>query len=74
MIKKIVFFFKFYKNKILFSLKKYLINEIKRLGVNKLELINRDTFTGVNSYFSARRSLKKKENDYGRNISLIMIN
>ena len=72
--KKNRFFFKFYKNKILFSLKKYLINEIKRLGVNKLELINRDTFTGVNSYFSARRSLKKRENDYGRNISLIMIN
>ena len=72
--KKNRFFFKFYKNKILFSLEKYLIYEIKRLGVNKLELINRDTFTGVNSYFSARRSLKKKENDYGRNISLIMIN
>ena len=68
------FFFKFYKNKILFSLEKYLINEIKRLGVNKIELINRDTFTGINSYFSARRSLKKRENDYGRNISLIMIN
>ena len=49
-------------------------NELKRLGVNKLELINKDTFTGVNSYFSARRSLKKRENDYGRNISLIMIN
>ena len=55
-------------------LEKYLINELKKLGVNKLELINKDTFTGVNSYFSARRSLKKRENDYGRNISIIMIN
>ena len=72
--KKNRLFFKFYKNKIFFSLEKYLIYEIRKLGVNKLELINRDTFTGINSYFSARRSLKKRENDYGRNISLIMIN
>ena len=48
--------------------------EMKKLGIKKIKLINKDTFSGVNTYFSARRSLKKKENDYGRNLSLIMIN
>ena len=47
---------------------------MKKLGIKKIKLINKDTFSGVNTYFSARRSLKKKENDYGRNLSLIMIN
>ena len=67
-------FFKFSKNKILFSLKKYLAQQIKKLGIKKIEIIKKDTFSSNNSYFSARRSLKKKEDDYGRNISLIMIN
>ena len=52
----------------------YISFQIKSLGINKLEIINKDTFSGKNTYFSARRSLVKKENDYGRNISLIMIN
>ena len=52
-------FFKFSKNKILFSLKKYLTQQIKRLGVKKIEIINKDTFSGNNSYFSARRSLSQ---------------
>ena len=67
-------FFKFKNNKFYFSLKKYLVYKIKKLGLNKIEIINKDTFSGKNTYFSARRSIKKKEDDYGRNISLIMIN
>ncbi len=46
---------------------------MKKLGVNKFEIINKDTFDPKNNFFSARRSIKNKENDYGRNISLIMI-
>ena len=69
-----IIFFKFSKRKILFSLKDYLIKQIKNLGVKKIEYLNKDTFSGNNRYFSARRSLSKKQNDYGRNISLIMIN
>ena len=61
-------------NRIFFDLRKYISFQIKSFGINKLEIINKDTFSGKNSYFSARRSLVKKENDYGRNISLIMIN
>ena len=72
--KKNKIYFKFYHNKIFFDLRKYISFQIKSFGINKLEIINKDTFSGKNSYFSARRSLVKKENDYGRNISLIMIN
>ena len=71
--KKNKIYFKFSKNKIFFDLRKYISFQIKSFGINKLEIINKDTFSGKNSYFSARRSLVKKENDYGRNISLIMI-
>ena len=67
-------YFKFSNNKMFFDLRKYISFQIKSFGINKLEIINKDTFSGKNSYFSARRSLIKKENDYGRNISLIMIN
>ncbi len=66
-------FFKLVKKKTYFSLNKYIYSQLKKLGVNKLEIINKDTFDPKNNFFSARRSIKNKENDYGRNISLIMI-
>jgi len=44
------------------------------LGVKKIDIIDRDTYNPNNNFFSARRSIHKKENDYGRNISIIMIN
>ena len=66
-------FFKLIKNKTYFSLNKYIYSQLKKLGVNNLEIINKDTFNPKNNFFSARRSFKKKINDYGRNISIIMI-
>jgi copper oxidase (laccase) domain-containing protein len=36
-------------------------------------MINKDTFNAKNYFFSARRSISRNENDYGRNISIIMI-
>jgi hypothetical protein len=47
---------------------------LKKLGVENLEIINKDTFDPKNNFFSARKSIHNKENDYGRNISIIMIN
>ena len=67
-------FFKLIKNKTYFSLNKCIYSELKKLGVNNLEIINKDTFDPKNNFFSARRSIHNKENDYGRNISIIMIN
>ena len=65
--------FKIIKNKIFFDLKGYIFRQIKKAGINNIEIIKKDTFNPKNNFFSARRSLKKKINDYGRNISIIMI-
>jgi len=67
-------FFKIIKNKTYFSLNNYVYSQLKKLGVKNLEIINKDTFEPKNNFFSARRSIRNKENDYGRNISVIMIN
>ena len=53
--------------------KRKIIRNAKKLGVKNLEKINKDTFEAKNNFFSARRSIHNKENDYGRNISVIMI-
>ncbi len=61
------------KNKILFDLKEFIKEELVNLGIKNIEVINKDTYNQNNNFFSARRSLKKKYIDYGRNISIIMI-
>ena len=67
-------FFKKVKNKTYFSLNKYVEFQLKSSGVKKIDIIHQDTYNQKNKFFSARRSLHKKQDDYGRNISLIMIN
>ena len=66
-------FFTFVKKKIFFTLNGYIRNQLKEIGVNKIEIINKDTYLKKINFFSARRSLKKNYYDYGRNISIIMI-
>ena len=68
------FFFKIRKNKTYFGLNKYVYYHLKKLGIKNLEIIKKNTFDSKNNFFSARRSIQNKENDYGRNISVIMIN
>ena len=68
------FFFKIIKNKTYFCLNKYIYYHLKKLGIKNLEIIKKNTFDPKNNFFSARRSIQNKENDYGRNISVIMIN
>jgi hypothetical protein len=65
--------FKINKKKIYFDLKGYIFKELKNAGINNIEIIKKDTFNPKNNFFSARRSLKNKIHDYGRNISIIMI-
>ena len=67
-------FFKKVRNKNYFDLSKYITHQLKSLNVKKIEVINKDTFDTKNNFFSARRSIVCNENDYGRNISVIMIN
>ena len=47
--------------------------QIKSLGLKKIDLVNKDTYNPRNNFFSARRAIHNNQNDYGRNISLIMI-
>ena len=72
--KKNKFFFKVVKNKTYFSLNKYVKYQLKSLGIKKIDIVDKDTYNQKNNFFSARRSLHEKQDDYGRNISLIMIN
>ena len=72
--KKNRIFFKRINNQNYFSLNKYIYSQLKALNIKKIDIINKDTFNPKNNFFSARRSISRKENDYGRNISVIMIN
>jgi len=71
--KKNVNFFTFKKKKIFFNLSEYIKSQFYENGVKKIDIIRKDTYTLENNFFSSRRSKKYKHNDYGRNISVIMI-
>jgi len=72
--KKNAIFFKKANNKNYFNLNKYIHFQLKSLNIKKIDIIDKDTFNPTNNFFSARRSISRNENDYGRNISIIMIN
>jgi polyphenol oxidase len=72
--KKNIKFFKNKKNKIYFDLPNYAKKQVKLNQIKNINLLNIDTFNKKNNFFSARRSLRLNHNDYGRNISIIMIN
>ena len=72
--KRNIVFFSIKKKKIYFDLKNYVRNEVKSNLIKSIDQINIDTFDAKNNFFSARRSLKLNQDDYGRNISIIMIN
>ena len=67
-------FFTKRNKKTYFSLNSYIKYQLENLYIKNIEIINKDTFDPKNNFFSARRSIRNKENDYGRNISIIMIN
>ena len=66
-------YFKKIRKKTFFSLKDYLKGQIRGLGINNIEIINKDTYNTKNNFFSSRRSLHNNYKDYGRNITTIMI-
>ena len=67
-------FFKKVNSKNFFSLNSYIHSQLKGINIKNIEIINKDTFDIKNNFFSARRSNSRNENDYGRNISIIMLN
>jgi len=71
--KKNKIFFKKKSKKLYFNLPKYVKSLLLEYKIKNIETINVDTFNVRNKFFSARRSIKLKHDDYGRNISIIMI-
>ena len=67
-------FFKINKQKLYFDLTKYIRSSLQANNIKSIDSIKIDTFDIKNKFFSARRALKLKHNDYGRNISIIMLN
>ena len=67
-------YFRNVKNTIYFDLPNYIKSQLKCNKITNIDMKNIDTFVKKNNFFSARRSLKLKHDDYGRNISIIMIN
>ena len=57
---------------------RFLSNYVKscllKNKIKNIESINIDTFDIDNNLFSARRALRLNHDDYGRNISIIMLN
>jgi len=59
---------------IYFDLPNYVKSQLKHNKISNIDLLNINTFDSKNNFFSARRSLTLNHDDYGRNISIIMIN
>ena len=67
----------FFKKKggvIYFNLPGFVKYQLKFNKITNIDIINIDTFVKKNNFFSARHSLQSNHDDYGRNISIIMIN
>ena len=67
-------FFSYKKKMIFFDLPNFVKNQLRLNKIKNIDMKNIDTFPSKNNFFSARRALKSNHDDYGRNISIIMIN
>jgi len=67
-------FFKIKYKKLYFDLPNYVKSCLLKNKIKNIELMNIDTFNIHNNFFSARRALSLNHDDYGRNISIIMLN
>jgi polyphenol oxidase len=72
--KKNIIFFNVNKDKLYFNLTKYVQSTLKSNKIKHIDILKIDTFDIKNKFFSARRASKLKHDDYGRNISIIMLN
>ena len=66
-------FFKTKYKKLYFNLPKYVKSCLIKNKIKNIESINIDTYNINNNFFSARRALRLNHDDYGRNISIIML-
>ncbi len=56
-----------------FDLKAYATRRLKRAGIGEVRAIRADTCTEEDRFFSYRRSVKRGEEDYGRQLSVIYL-
>jgi YfiH family protein len=61
-------------NSYLFNLPAYGKHRLEKSGITQINIIAKDTFSNDNEFFSYRRSCKRGEPAYGRQISAIMMN
>lgn len=64
------------KDKIFFNIKQYAFTKLieQKISRKNIQIIEKDTYSSPKFFFSFRRSVHKKEDDYGRNISVIVKN
>ena len=67
-------YFREKRKRLYFDLSNYVKSILLKNNIKKIEKIKIDTFDLKNNFFSARRALSLKHDDYGRNISIIMLN
>jgi len=67
------FFDKSRGNKYVFDLRGCVNKEISNLNIKNIENIEKDTFSDHETFFSYRRSCYKREKNYGRCISVILM-
>jgi len=72
-IKNEIFFEKINRENYFFDLRGYINKEISNLNIKNIENIEKDTFSEEEFFYSYRRSLLNKEQDYGRCISVILM-
>jgi len=72
-IKNEIFFKSIDNEKFLFDLRGFINKEILKLDIKNIENIEIDTFSQKKNFYSYRRSQLKKEKDYGRCISVILM-
>ena len=68
-----IFFEKINNENYVFDLRGYINKEISNLNISNIENIEKDTFSEKDFFYSYRRSLLNKEQDYGRCISVILM-
>ena len=68
-----IFFERINDEKYKFDLRGFIIKELWNLNVNNIDNIEMDTFSKSEFFYSYRRSSLKKEKDYGRCISVILM-
>jgi YfiH family protein len=56
-----------------FDLPNYLVQKLRHVGIRSVESIAQCTYQNAEDYFSYRRTTHRRESDYGRNLSAIVL-